>query len=42
MEMIILFVIVAVPLFIFGLFCAYKGNIEERKEQQANLQAQSH
>jgi hypothetical protein len=42
MEMIILFAIVGIPLFVFGLFCAYKGNKEERKEQQADLQVQSH
>jgi hypothetical protein len=42
MEMIILFAIVGVLLFVFGLFCAYKGNKEERKEQQANFQVQNH
>jgi len=41
MEMLILFAMVGVPLFVFGLFCAYKGNKEERKEQQAELQAQN-
>jgi uncharacterized membrane protein YozB (DUF420 family) len=33
MEILILFAIVGVPLFVFGLFCAYKGNKEEHKEQ---------
>ena len=41
MEMLILFGIVGVPLFLFGLFCAYKGNKEEHKEQQAQLNAQN-
>jgi len=42
MEMLILFAIVGVPLFVFGLFCAYKGNKEEHKEQEVNLSVQSH
>ena len=37
MEMLILFAIIGVPLFVFGLFCAYKGNKEEHKEHQVKL-----
>jgi len=39
MEMLILFAIVGVPLFVFGLFCAYKGNKEEHKEKEVQLHA---
>jgi len=42
MEMLILFGIVGVPLFLFGLFAQHKAQQEERKEQQANLSVQSH
>jgi preprotein translocase subunit YajC len=42
MEMLILFGIVGVPLIAFGFFAMYKAQKEERKEQQANLSAQSH
>jgi uncharacterized membrane protein YozB (DUF420 family) len=42
MEMVILFAIVGVPLFVFGLFCAYKGTKEEHKKQQPNLPVQGH
>jgi hypothetical protein len=41
MEMLILFTIVGVPLFVLGLFCAYKGNKEERKEREVQLHAQN-
>jgi len=41
MEMLILFAIVGVPLFLFGLFCAYKRNKEERKEHKMQLHAQN-
>ena len=41
MEMLILFGIVGVPLIAFGLFATYKGQQEERKEREAELQAQN-
>jgi hypothetical protein len=34
MEILILFGVVVVPLFIFGLFAMYKERQEKRKEQQ--------
>jgi preprotein translocase subunit YajC len=41
MEMLILFGIVGVPLIAFGFFAMYKAQKEERKEQEAELQAQN-
>jgi len=41
MEMLILFGIVGVPLFAMALFAMYKERQEERKEQQAQLNAQN-
>jgi biopolymer transport protein ExbB/TolQ len=41
MEMLILFGVVVVPLAAFGLFSMYKAQKEERKEKEAELQAQN-
>jgi preprotein translocase subunit YajC len=41
MEMLILFCVVVVPLSAFGLFAMYKAQQEERKEQEAELNAQN-
>jgi preprotein translocase subunit YajC len=41
MEMLILFCTIVVPLCAFGLFSMYKAQKEERKEREAELQAQN-
>jgi hypothetical protein len=41
MEMLILFGIVGVPLFALALFAMHKERQEERKEKEAELQAQN-
>jgi hypothetical protein len=41
MEMLILFGVVGVPLFLFGLFAQHKAQQEERKEKEAELHAQN-
>ena len=41
MEMLILFGIVGVPLFLFGLFAQHKAQKEERKEHEVQLHAQN-
>jgi hypothetical protein len=41
MEMLILFCIVGVPLFLFALFAQHKAQQEERKEKEAELQIQN-
>jgi len=41
MEMLILFGIVGIPLFLFGLFAQHKAQQEERKEKEMQLHAQN-